>query len=151
MYSGVPAAAGLVKRGKARGEGTGSRSRNGLARPVNSHGRSCGCLAAVAAKDLLPPLDLGPALFEGCTIGVQMLDKYRILLEESGQTSLQDGHERWLWHGFLHLVDHGREVILEIRKTPLTFKYEPLDIGLYLRSKTVQVCLLHHVIAVTGA
>ena len=80
MYSGVPAAAGLVKSGKARGEGTGQRSRNGLARPVNSHGRSRGRLAAVAAKDLLPLPDLGPALFEGGSIGVQTLVKYCVIL-----------------------------------------------------------------------
>jgi hypothetical protein len=95
--------------------------------------------------------DLSPALFEGCTIGMQTLDKYHILLEESDQTSLEDGHERWLWHGFLHLVDHGCEVVLEIRKATLTLKYEPFYIGLHLCSKTVQVCLLHHLIAVTGA
>ena len=40
----------------------------------------------------LPLLDLGPALFEDGTIGVQTLDKYRVILEESCQTGLQDRH-----------------------------------------------------------
>src|SRR5215510_12939480 len=33
----------------------------------------------------------------------------------------------------------------------LAFEDEPCDIGLHLRSKTVQVCLLHDPIVVTGA
>jgi hypothetical protein len=69
--------------------------------------------------------ELRPALFEGCAIGVQTLDKYRVLLAESGQTGLQEGHERGLRYGFLHLVDHGREVVLEVSKETLAFEYEP--------------------------
>ena len=57
-------------------------------------GARVGAVAAVAAKDLLPLPDLGPALFEDGTIGVQTLDKYRVILEESCQTGLQDRHER---------------------------------------------------------
>ena len=40
------------------------------------------------------PADLGPALFEDDTVGVQTLDKYRVILEESCQTGLQDRHTR---------------------------------------------------------
>ena len=68
----------------------------GLARAINNHGRSHGRRAAVATKELLPLSDLGPVLFESGTIGVQTLDKYRVILEESCQTGVQDGPERWL-------------------------------------------------------
>ena len=64
------------QEGRAQGRGSGE----GLARPINNHGRSCGRRAAVAAKDLLPLPDLGPALFEGGSIGVQTLVKYRVIL-----------------------------------------------------------------------
>jgi hypothetical protein len=42
-------------------------------------------------------------------------------------------------------------VVLEVSKEPLAFEYEPLYVGLRIRSKTVQVRLLHRLIAVTGA
>src|SRR5215467_4924785 len=57
---------------------------NGLASSINDHGHPCERRAAVAAKDLLSLPELGPALFEGGTTGVQTLDKYRVILEESG-------------------------------------------------------------------
>jgi hypothetical protein len=94
--------------------------------------------------------ELCPALFEADTIGVQTLDQDRILLEESGQTGLEDGYARWLWHGFLDLVDHRREVVLEVSKETLALEYEPFDIGLRLCSQTVQVCLLHDLVVITG-
>ena len=46
---------------------------------------------------------------------------------------------------------HSREVVLELSKEMLAFEDEPFYIGLRLRSKTVQVCLLHDLIVVTGA
>src|SRR4029450_13548734 len=42
-------------------------------------------------------------------------------------------------------------MILEVSKEMVAFEDEPCYIGLCLRSKTVQVCLLHDLIVVTGA
>jgi hypothetical protein len=64
------------QEGECREEGMGE----GLASPINNHGRWRGRRAAVAAKDLLPLPELGPALFEGGSIGVQTLIKYRVIL-----------------------------------------------------------------------
>ena len=74
--SGGPCQERIRKRGGHREEGV----RKGLASPINNHGRSRWRRAAVAAKDLLPLLELGPALFEGGSIGVQTLVKYRVIL-----------------------------------------------------------------------
>ena len=95
LPSGVPAASGFVKRGNAlagahRAEGVWK----GLAGSINNPERPRGRRAVVAVEDLLALPDLQPALFVGGTLGMQTLDKYRILLGESGETSLEDGHER---------------------------------------------------------
>jgi hypothetical protein len=70
--------------------------------------------------------ELGSVLFESRTVGVQPLGKYRVILQESSQTGLEDVHERGLWHGCLQLGGHCREVVLEVSKELLTFEYEPL-------------------------
>ena len=70
----------LSREDSQEGRAQGRRVWEGLASPINNHGRSCGRRAAVAAKDLLPLPDLGPALFEGGSIGVQTLVKYRVIL-----------------------------------------------------------------------
>jgi len=133
----------LQRRALSRGEG--------LARPINNHGRSRRCCTAVAAQDLLPLSDLRPALCESDATGVQTLDQGRVSIEESCEPGRNDGHESGLWYGFLHLVEHGRKVVLEVSEAPLAFEDEPFQIGLRFRSQTVQMRLLHGLIVITGA
>ena len=101
----------------------------GLARPINNPGGPHGCFAVVADQDLLPLLELGARLLEGYTMRLQTLGKDRIAFPESCETSLESVHERWFWGGYLPLIGHCSEVILEVGKTLLTFEYEPFSIG----------------------